>query len=116
MNIENTFKVTLYINKNLNKPYVQFIEAGSIDQAIERAHNSFNGRLYNLGKSPSIAQKACNYTIEGKKLTFGFRAGHITINPKEDSTIFDMYQEAKNHHFVNGEEIKEVHTSISEYM
>lgn len=114
INLNNAWRVTLFINGDNKKPFIQFIEAETLDIARKKALNTFDARLYNLSHGTTIIQKACNKTIEPKKLTFGFGNGHITIPGGKN--IFDMLKQAQADKFTGNKAITEITTAMSEYL
>lgn len=117
MNLNNAYRIILSDDKGI--PYIQYIEADSLDEAIAKAKNTFSARLYNLGQryKGSEGQKACNKSKLRGRLLFSFAGGHITLQCL-GSTIFEMLEVARAHDFVEGREITEITSSLfyrSEY-
>lgn len=110
MNLSNAYRITLYDNGN--HPYVQFIEAENVDNAIALAKTSFQARLYGLAErnKSSESQKACTKSVESERLLFGFNSGHVTI--EGGKAIDVMLLEAQNHPFVEGGSINEITSEL----
>jgi hypothetical protein len=78
--------------------------------------NTFHARLYGLDEKATCkaGQRACNKTVIGHSLKFGFSNGWVTVHPDGHSTVFDMLKMAEKHPICNGQEITEI--TLHEYL
>lgn len=101
MNLDKTYRVTLYDNQNNN--YVQYIDAedGDTDAVIAKAKKTFQAHLYGLAdkNKGSELQRCCPLTKLRGRLMFGFAGGHITLDVT-GKTIFEAMNEAKQHEWI----------------
>lgn len=106
MKIENAYRIELHEKRgNKTGNLIQYIEADCMDEAIEKAKNTFEARLYHFEK-PNIgssAQKSCKLRKIHEPLRFGFQGGWYTVHGNGEKTIFEMMREAEaDKDFVKG--------------
>jgi hypothetical protein len=109
MNLDNSWSIILKDNEN--NDFIQYIEADDFDDAVDKAKNTFEARLYKIGSRYTTVQgqKACKHTKLRDRLRFGFNAGWTTVDV-EGLTIYEAIAKAKKHKFVQGKEITEIYT------
>ena len=88
MEIKKTWRIGLSNKRDI---LTQYIVADSFDDAITKAQNTFDSRLYGLdaGKVCKAGQKYCNKTVINHPLRFGFCGGWTTVRPAAGHDTID---------------------------
>ena len=105
MNLEKTYCI-----KSLNKEgkyFTQYIEANNINEATEKAKDSYFFLANDLQATSISSNKVSKTTLLKGKLRFNFNAGW-TILEVTGLTIFQALEEAQDFELTKGEEIEEI--------